>query len=64
MLIIEGKAQEEQADQLEARRVLQILLQECPLKQAASLAAQLTGQKKNALYQLALSMKSEAGEEE
>ncbi len=64
VLIIEGKAQAEQADQLEARRVLQILLQECPLKQAASLAAQLTGQKKNALYQLALSMKSEAGEEE
>ncbi|CAN5900366.1 16S rRNA (cytidine(1402)-2'-O)-methyltransferase [soil metagenome] len=44
-------------DQLEARRILTILLNECSVKQAASLAAQITGQKKNALYQLALELK-------
>jgi 16S rRNA (cytidine1402-2'-O)-methyltransferase len=35
---------------------LKVLLQSCSVKQAANLAAQLTGQKKNALYQLALEM--------
>ena len=46
-------------DDSEARRVLSILLEECSVKQAAGLAAQLTGLKKNALYQLALEMKAE-----
>jgi 16S rRNA (cytidine1402-2'-O)-methyltransferase len=35
----------------EAQRVMTILLRELPLKQAASLAAEITGTKKNALYQ-------------
>jgi len=39
--------------------VLSILLEELSVKQAASLAAQITGQKKNGLYQLALEMKRE-----
>ena len=39
---------------LEAERILQILLAECSVKQAASLAAQITGKKKNALYERAL----------
>ncbi len=38
----------------EAVRVLKILLQEMPVKQAAALAAQITGQKKNHLYQYAI----------
>ena len=37
-----------------ARRVLMILLEELPVKQAASLAAQITGEKKNKLYQWAI----------
>jgi len=49
-------ADEEQA---EAERILRILLAECPLKQAASLAAQITGLKKNALYERALQLKNE-----
>jgi len=43
----------------EARRVLEILLEELPLKQAAHLAARLTGARKNALYDLALTLKRE-----
>jgi 16S rRNA (cytidine1402-2'-O)-methyltransferase len=43
----------------EAPRVLEILLEELPLKQAASLAARITGARKNALYELALTLKQE-----
>ena len=39
-----------------AGRVLEVLLEELPVKQAAALTAKITGQKKNALYQQALSM--------
>lgn len=38
----------------EAERVLTILLKSLPVKEAASLAAEITGAKKNALYQQAL----------
>ncbi len=38
-----------------SERVLRLLLEELPLKQAAALAAKITDQKKNDLYQLALS---------
>lgn len=44
-------------DDAEAERILAILLAECPLKQAAALAAQITGKKKNALYERALQLK-------
>ena len=44
---------------MEAQRVLKCLLAELPLKQAAKLAAEITGEKKNALYDLALSLKQE-----
>jgi 16S rRNA (cytidine1402-2'-O)-methyltransferase len=43
----------------EARRVLEILLEELPVKQAAQLAARLTGGRKNTLYDLALELKQE-----
>ncbi|MBP0598232.1 16S rRNA (cytidine(1402)-2'-O)-methyltransferase [Herbaspirillum sp. LeCh32-8] len=44
-------------DEAEAERVLRILLEELPVKQAAALAAQITGKKKNALYERALEIK-------
>lgn len=41
---------------LEGERVLKILLDELPLKQAVSLASRLSGEAKNRLYDLALAM--------
>jgi 16S rRNA (cytidine1402-2'-O)-methyltransferase len=45
---------EEEGLDPEAERVLDLLLEELPVKQAAALAAKITGQKKNRLYQIAL----------
>lgn len=59
VILVDAKPVAEGNDDSEARRVLSILLEECSVKQAAGLAAQLTGLKKNALYQLALEMKAE-----
>jgi len=44
----------------EAQRVLRLLLRELPVSQAAALAADITGRKKNELYELALRFKSGA----
>ncbi|QJD59136.1 16S rRNA (cytidine(1402)-2'-O)-methyltransferase [Pseudomonas sp. gcc21] len=56
VLVVEGMPALPEGDGLdpEAERVLDILLTELPVKQASSLAAQLTGVKKNRLYQIAL----------
>lgn len=43
----------------EAMHTLKILLAEIPLKQAVKLAAEITGAKKNALYEIALRLQSE-----
>ena len=44
----------EDAVSSEAMRILDLLLEEMPLKRAAALAAQITGERKNVLYQVAL----------
>jgi 16S rRNA (cytidine1402-2'-O)-methyltransferase len=42
----------------DAQRVLKLLLAELPLKQSVKLAAEITGEKKNDLYELALTLKA------
>lgn len=59
VLVHGAKAAESSEVNAEAERILLILMEELPVKQAASLTASITGLKKNALYQLALSKKSE-----
>jgi 16S rRNA (cytidine1402-2'-O)-methyltransferase len=58
VLVVEGAAAEHGEDDGSAERVLGILLDELPLKQAVQLAAKIAGGKKNELYKLALAMKN------
>jgi 16S rRNA (cytidine1402-2'-O)-methyltransferase len=59
VVLVEGAPAAAEEDDAEAERILAILLAEIPLKQAAALAAQITGQKKNALYERALRIKAQ-----
>lgn len=63
VLLIEGYQAPADAQQvpLEAQRVLKLLMAELPLKRASSLAAEITGARKNALYQWALANKPAEG---
>ncbi len=58
-LVVSAPVEAATDDEAESRRVLEILLDELPLKQAAHLAARLTGGRKNAMYDLALTLKHE-----
>ncbi|NEX63872.1 16S rRNA (cytidine(1402)-2'-O)-methyltransferase [Noviherbaspirillum sp. 17J57-3] len=64
VVLVEGAPAGEDGDDADTDRLLRILLAECPVKQAATLAAQITGQKKNALYERALALKNQAGDAE
>lgn len=57
VLLVEGADPEGKRDGDEARRVLETLLEELPLKQAVNLAARIAGARKNELYELALTLK-------
>ncbi len=58
VVIVAGIAtkDEEQALSDEQQRILNLLLKECSVKTAASLAAEITGQRKKLLYEAALAM--------
>lgn len=61
VLLLAGKPALNEAEEVNVNieKVLRVLLAELPLKQAVSLASQLTGQKKNQVYQQALILKDE-----
>ena len=59
VVLLEGAESGSDAEAADAERILNILLAECSVKQAASLAAQITGRKKNALYDRALEIKGQ-----
>ena len=51
--------QSDEAISSETMRILDLLLKEMPLKRAAALAAEITGERKNVLYQVALEKQKE-----
>jgi len=57
LLVEPAPAREVEPVDAESQRILALLLDELPLKQAVKLATEITGAKKNALYELALSLK-------
>jgi 16S rRNA (cytidine1402-2'-O)-methyltransferase len=61
VLIVEGAPPDQDAQAAQAQRTLEVLLEELPVKQAAALAAKLTGARKNELYALALELKRDDG---
>jgi len=59
VVLLAGAPAQDEAGDAEAARILKVLLTELSVRQAAGLAAQITGKKKNALYELALTFKQE-----
>lgn len=58
-LVVHAHAQAKEAEG-DHDRMLRLLMQELPLKTAVKLAAELTGEARNALYERALALKNEA----
>ncbi len=60
VLMLAGHEKEESSDEqsVAVESLVKILVDELPVKQAASLAAKITGKKKNELYKLAMSLKN------
>lgn len=60
VVLLAGAPPQERQGDAEAERILGLLLAELPLRQAAALTAQITGQKKNQLYERALALVRDA----
>jgi 16S rRNA (cytidine1402-2'-O)-methyltransferase len=59
VVLVQGaQMREDTGIDAESERILLILLKDLPVKQAAALAASITGLKKNALYQFAIELKA------
>jgi len=54
VILIAGNEKEINQDAAQTEKILTILLQELPLKQAVAVASKITGERKNILYSLAL----------
>jgi len=63
VLLVEGCREVGAQGESDEQRVLEILLRKLPLKQAVGLAAEITGTKKNALYEKALKLIKDDSEE-
>ena len=63
VLVVSGAGESRDQGAAERERVLAILLDELPVKQAAKLAAAITGGRKNELYEQALAIKGKADAE-
>ena len=57
VVLVHGAVPAESEAQAEAARIVRILVKDLPVSQAAALAAEITGLKKNQLYELALQFK-------
>ena len=64
VLVVAGCAKITDESTAESERVLKVLVAELPIKQAAGLAAKLTGASKNVLYDLALQWRQELGDKD
>ncbi len=64
VVIVEGVKESKNQEGItdDEKKVLQILLKECPLKTAVAMAVELTGQRKKCLYQAALDMAQQQDE--
>jgi 16S rRNA (cytidine1402-2'-O)-methyltransferase len=60
VLLVSGAPERGEGLDEEAERILGVLLQDLPLKQAVQMAVQITGAGKNELYQRALELKSKS----
>lgn len=59
VLVVEAAPAQDEGLPAQAQDVLRLLLNELPLKQAVKLATEITGAKKNDLYELALTLKND-----
>lgn len=57
VVLVEGATQSSELSNLPSQKILTILLEKLSVKDAAELAAKITGEKKNDLYQVALEIK-------
>jgi 16S rRNA (cytidine1402-2'-O)-methyltransferase len=60
VILIEGASEQSDEDQKLVARLLPVLVNELPVKQAAAIASKVTGINKNVLYKQALSLKEKA----
>ena len=59
VLVIAGAPAKAESDEHALRALLAVLLEELSIKQASAIAARLSGERKNRVYQLALAMREE-----